>query len=58
MGEYGPFDRMVELGVLGLILYEVIVSVRRHRAEVARKRELDAILLKLSDFMVKGQVAQ
>ena len=57
-GEYGPFDRVVELGVLALIGYEVAVGVVRHRKAVKRQRELDNIVKSLTDFMFKGQTLQ
>ena len=57
-GEYGPFDRVVELGVLGLIAYEVAVGVVRHRKAVKRQGTLDKITQILSDFMFKGQALQ
>ena len=57
-GEYGPFDRIVELGVFTLIAYEVGVGVVRHRWALKRQRELENITKILSDFMFKGQTLQ
>jgi hypothetical protein len=57
-GEYGLFDRIVELGVLGLIAYEVAVGVVRHRRAVKRQKELGSIVRSLTDFMFKGQTLQ
>jgi hypothetical protein len=54
--EYGPFDRLVELGVFLLILYEVGVNVRNHRRDKKRKALLDARVAELKEFAEKGKV--
>lgn len=56
--EYGPFDRLLELGVFALIAYEVVVGIVRHRRAAKRQRELDDVVRTLSDFIFKGQCLQ
>ena len=57
-GEYGVFDRFLELAVCALILYEVIVGIRQrreswHRTKVINKR-IDAV----REIIAKGQGLQ
>jgi hypothetical protein len=53
--EYGPFDRLLELGVFALIAYEVIVGIRRHRKESKRKSQIAGITATLCEFMEEGR---
>jgi hypothetical protein len=53
--EYGPWDRLIELGVFVLIAYEVIVGIVRHRKEKKRQARLAAISSKLCALMDEGQ---
>jgi hypothetical protein len=53
--EYGPWDRLIELGVFALILYEVIASIVRHRREKKRKARLAFIVFKLHRLMEEGR---
>jgi hypothetical protein len=53
--EYGPWDRLIELGVFGLILYEVIVGIVRHRREKKRKTRLAFIVFELHQLMQEGR---
>ena len=56
--EYGPWDRIIEFGVFGLILYEVIVNFVRHRRKTKRQKHLAGIVAELARFMDKGQQLQ
>lgn len=56
-----PFDWLmlvIETLVLLLILYEVIVGIRRHRREEKRAKELAHIIAALSEIMNKGKELQ
>src|SRR5579863_1680120 len=53
--EYGPFDRLLEMGVFLLIAYEVVVNVVRHRKDHKREKHLSAIVRSLTELMDKGQ---
>ena len=53
--EYGPWDRLIELGVFALILYEVITGVVRHRNEKKRKARLAFIVFELHRLMQEGR---
>jgi hypothetical protein len=57
-GEYGPFDRVVELGVFILIAYEVVVGFTRHRKAAKRQREMDGRVSRVYDFVARGQMLQ
>ena len=50
-GDYGPLDRLVELGVFLLIAYEVGLTVR-HQWQNRKRAKIVAVL---SDFMFEGQ---
>lgn len=54
-GEYGPFDRLVELAVLAAILYEIIAEVVRRRAEAKHKRFINQQILGLTQRLTKGE---
>ena len=51
---YGPWDRLLELGVFLFIAYEVIVGIVRHRRATRRQKELKQIVTSLSQFMDDG----
>jgi hypothetical protein len=53
--EYGLFDRLLELGVLGFVAYEVIVNARRHHEAKNQQREQDRVIRILCEFLAKGQ---
>jgi hypothetical protein len=55
---YGPWDRVLELGVFLFIAYEVIVNIVRHRRETHRKKKLKQIVTSLSRFMDEGRGLQ
>src|SRR6266481_1178140 len=54
-GEYGPFDRIVELGVFALILYEVIYGIVRQFKDNNRKKFLTRHVEAMSHMLDKGQ---
>lgn len=51
---YGPWDRLLELGVFLFVGYEVIIGVVRHRRATRRQKELRQIVTSLSQFMDEG----
>jgi hypothetical protein len=55
---YGPWDRLLEIGVFLFIAYEVIAGTVRHRRTTRRQRELKQIVTSLSQFMNTGRKLQ
>ena len=53
-GEYGPFDRALEIGVFGLILYEVWIGIKSRWADRKRKKHLGQIRVVLSQALGRG----
>ena len=53
-GEYGPFDRALEIGVFGLILYEVWIGISVRWKERKRKKLLARIRVVLSHALGHG----
>ena len=58
MNSYGPLDRLLEIGVFLLILYEVIIGVRKNRKEKRRKKQVDERVTALREAMSNGQHLQ
>lgn len=54
-GEYGPFDRCVELAVLAAILYEIVAEAIRRRAEAKHQRFVDQRAIALTQRLTKGE---
>jgi hypothetical protein len=54
-GEYGPFDRFVELGVFLLVGYEVVMGMRHHRKARSRERCVTQRVAALREAWSKGQ---
>jgi hypothetical protein len=54
-GEYGPFDRAVELAVLCAILYEVIAEIVRRRAEARHRQFIWQQTVALTQRLTKGE---
>ena len=55
---YGPWDRLLEIGVFLFIAYEVIAGTVRHRRTTRRQGELKQIVTSLSQFMNTGRKLQ
>ena len=56
--EYGPIDRLVELGVFVLIAYEVIINAIRHRREFKHKKRIRVIVKEISKLIDEGRDLQ
>jgi len=52
--EYGPFDRLLEIGVFLLILYEVVSSIRLRRSDQSRRTLLGQRAMEISRLTTKG----
>ena len=50
LSEYGPFDRLLEMGVVALILYEVIAGISHRRKENQKQDRL----MKLTTLWLDG----
>ena len=55
---YGPWDRLLEIGVFLFIAYEVIVGTVRHRRTTRRQGKLKQIVTSLSQLMNTGRKLQ
>jgi hypothetical protein len=53
--EYGPLDRLVELGVFFLIAYEIFISDRRFRQERKKRVVFGEVTVNLLDLHSRGQ---
>jgi hypothetical protein len=54
-GDYGPLDRLLEMTVVALILYEIIAEVIRRRAEARHKLFIHEQTLALMQRLTKGE---
>lgn len=57
-GEYGPFDRFLEIGVLLLILYEVLTGIRARWGESGQRKSRRQFVAELSICLDAGAALQ
>lgn len=56
--DYGPVDRIVELGIFLLIAYRLIVNSTRHRRDQKQREGLDGLVATLFDLLDEGEHIQ